>query len=81
MAHIAGVSTQINSKGVVTQITVDLKKHPQAKVALSQIGLLPKTADDLEREAFYKEFNDPTNMTIEQGKIHLLNTVKSLWNK
>lgn len=38
MAHIAGVNTQTNSKGGVTKITVDLKKHPQAKEALSQIG-------------------------------------------
>lgn len=36
MAHIAGIKTQTNTRGVVTKVTVNLKKHPQAKIALTK---------------------------------------------
>ena len=78
MTRIAGISTQTNSKGIVTKITVDLKKHPKAKEALTQIGLIAKSNEDLEREAFYKEFNDPTNLTLDELQESMLKHLDTL---
>lgn len=66
MAHIAGINTQKNAKGVITKVTVDLKKHPEVKSNLVELGLLPKTAEEIEKEEFYKEFNNPANDTLDE---------------
>lgn len=66
MARIAGISTQTNAKGIVTKITVDLKKHPKVKEALIEIGYLTKTQQQIEDEEFEKKWNDPTNLTVDE---------------
>lgn len=79
MARIAGISTQTNAKGIVTKITVDLKKHPKVKESLTEMGLISKTTEDLEREAFDKKWNNPTNWTPEAARQNSLNKVRALW--
>lgn len=79
MQTTAGVTTQTNNKGVLTKITVDLKKHPEAIKALSEIGLISKSTEDLEREAFYKKVNNPANWSPEAARQSSLNKVRELW--
>lgn len=82
MATLAGISTQINSKGVLTHITIDLKKHPEALSQLTKLGYIPKSEDDIERQQFEKEWNDPTNMTSEQMWTSMQHKIDSLpWKK
>lgn len=82
MAHIAGINTQKNAKGIITKVTVDLKKHPEVKSNLVELGLLPKTAEELEREEFYKEFNDPANLTGDELFSRVFKHIDSLvWEK
>lgn len=66
MARISGISTQTNSKITVIKNTLDFKKVSATQQALTQIELTAKNYEDLEREAFYKEFNDPTNETLDE---------------
>ncbi len=68
MARIAGINTQTNAKGIISKITVDVKNHPQAKQALTQIGIMANSKEDMEREAFYKKINNPTNMTLDEAR-------------
>ncbi|TAF74626.1 MAG: hypothetical protein EAZ53_08240 [Bacteroidetes bacterium] len=82
MARIAGISTQTNAKGIVTKITVDLKKHPKVKEALIEIGYLTKTQQQIEDEEFEKDWNNPTNLTVEQARQLSLEHINSLkWDK
>ncbi len=78
MARIAGNNTQTNAKGIITKITVDVKNHPQAKKALTQIGIMANSKEDLEREAFYKKINNPTNMTLDELQERLNKHIDSL---
>ena len=78
MAHIAGINTQTNSKGVVTKIKVDLKKHPEAQAALAQKGLIAKTQQQIEDEEFEKKWNDPTNLTLDELQYRLNKHIDSL---
>ncbi len=78
MARIAGNNTQTNAKGIITKITVDVKNHPQAKKALTQIGIISKTAEEVELEEFEKKWNDPTNLTLDQLQESMLNHLNTL---
>lgn len=72
MARIAGISTQKNTKGVVTKITIDLKKHPQAKKPLVEMGFI-------ESDPFEEMVKNGKYTPIEEARIELLNFTKSLW--
>ena len=43
MARIAGINTIKDSRGAVTHITIDIRKHPQAINTLKRLGLIEKT--------------------------------------
>ena len=43
MPVIPGVATKRNKHRKLTHITIDVRKHPQAIVALKELGLVPKT--------------------------------------
>ena len=43
MARIAGIKTIKDSRGAVTHITIDIRKHPQAINTLKRLGLIEKT--------------------------------------
>ena len=72
MARIAGISTQTNSKGMVTKITIDLKKHPEAKAPLVAIGLM-------EENQFEQMVRNGSYTPIEEARVELLSFTKSLW--
>lgn len=74
MTRIAGVSTQTNSKGMVTKITVDLKRHPLAKELLAGVGLIKETnAEKMIRTGNYT--------SIEEARKQNIDHLKKLWNK
>ncbi|TAF74765.1 MAG: hypothetical protein EAZ53_07550 [Bacteroidetes bacterium] len=74
MSRIAGISTETNAKGMVTKITIDLKKHPQAKAPLVELGLM-------EEDVFQTMVKNRNYVSFEEGREHLLNTVRDLWKK
>ncbi|TAF77713.1 MAG: hypothetical protein EAZ53_01785 [Bacteroidetes bacterium] len=41
----------------------------------------PKTAEELEREEFYKKVNDPTNLTEEELFSRVNKHIEELWAK
>jgi hypothetical protein len=43
MAAIAVVTTKKNTRGQITHITVDIRKHKEVIPMFNEIGLLPKT--------------------------------------
>ncbi len=43
MAAIAGIKTKKNTRGQITHITVDVRKHKEVIPMFNEIGLLPKT--------------------------------------
>ncbi|TAG59213.1 MAG: hypothetical protein EAZ27_00910 [Cytophagales bacterium] len=72
MSRIAGISPETNAKGVVTKITIDLKKHPQAKAPLVELGLI-------EEDVFQTMVKNRNYTPIEEARVKLLNFTKSLW--
>lgn len=74
MARIAGIQTKKNTKGVITHVTIDLRRHKEALPFLEQIGAL-------ERDDFEEKWNDPTNMTPQEARQSTLEHVRSLWSK
>lgn len=72
MSRIAGISTETNAKGMVTKITIDLKKHPQAKAPLVELGLI-------EEDVFQTMVKNRNYTPIEEARVKLLNFTKSLW--
>ena len=82
MTRIAGISTQKNTKGIVTKITIDLKKHPEAKQPLVDLGLIAKTEEEIYREEFYKKVNNPTNLTLDEFYNSMMKHIEKLpWKK
>lgn len=64
MARIAGVKTVKNTKGDITHITVDVRKHPEVATSLQQLGLMEKTQFEKDcenatpvKEAFQKVYD------------------------
>jgi hypothetical protein len=72
MAAIAGITTKRNVKGQLTHVTVDVKKHASIIPMFNEMGLLPKTTFQKERE---------NGITVEQLKKSLLDQIDELWSK
>ncbi len=72
MARIAGVTTQKDSKGALTHITVNLKKHPEALPVLKNMGLVEKTKFELECEK---------GVSIEESRRRIHKKIDDLWCK
>ncbi len=72
MAAIAGVKTQKNTKGQLTHITVDVRKHKEVLPILTEIGLISKTKFDLDFEK---------GISIEESRKRSLNYIKEIWKK
>ena len=73
MAKIAGITTKKNTKGQVTHVTIDVKKHKDKIPMLTEIGVLPKTD-------FQKQWED--GLTVEEARQQSINFLKSLpWKK
>jgi hypothetical protein len=51
MARIAGVTTKKDTKGKITHVTINAKKHPEAVGKLKEMGLMEKSSLQKELEA------------------------------
>jgi hypothetical protein len=72
MARIAGIQTKKNSKGEITHVTIDVRKHKEAVPYLTKIGAI-------ENDKFEKEWNETTNMTVEDARKSTLAYIDDLW--
>ena len=73
MARIAGVTTQKDTKGNMTHVTINLKKHKEAIPVLQQLGLIEKDQFDIDFEE---------GMTVEEFRRRAIEHVNSLpWPK
>ncbi len=64
MAQVATLKIQTNNTGSQTNTNLDFKKND--KITFSETSLNQKTEEDLEREAFYKKINNPSNLTGDE---------------
>ncbi len=60
MARIAGVNTQKDTKGNITHVTINTKKHPEAAGKLKELGLMEKTQfeKDYEKAMPFDQFEE-----------------------
>jgi hypothetical protein len=72
MAAVAGITTKKNIKGQITHVTVDVKKHSAMIPMFNELGLLPKTKFQKERE---------NGITVNELKDSLLEQIDELWSK
>jgi hypothetical protein len=72
MAAIAGITIKKNIKGQLTHVTVDVKKHAAVIPMFKELGLLPKTTFQKERE---------NGITVKELKDTLLEQIDELWSK
>ena len=73
MEKIVGVTTKENTKGEVTHVTINVKKHKDKIQALTEIGLMPKTP-------FMERWEK--GLSIEEARAHTLAFIKTLpWKK
>jgi hypothetical protein len=73
MPRIAGVDTQKNTKGEITHLTIDVKKHKEFVVPmLAQLGVKEKTK-------FEKDWE--RGISIEEARKRSLNFIDKMWKK
>jgi len=78
MARVAGITTEKDSKGNISKVTFDLKKH-RAEVMPLLIKLGAVEEDDFEKE--WKKAKE-TGLTLEEFKTEMLKTIRSWeWKK
>ncbi|MFN0082489.1 MAG: hypothetical protein ACKVOM_08210 [Ferruginibacter sp.] len=73
MPRIAGVATQKNTKGKITHLTIDVKKHKEIVAPLlEQLGVKMKSKfeDDWQR-----------GVSLEEVRKNLHKRMKELWKK
>ena len=73
MPRIAGVATQKNTKGEITHLTIDVKKHKDIVAPLlEQLGVKTKSKfeEDWER-----------GVSLEEVRVNLHRRIKELWKK
>jgi hypothetical protein len=73
MPRIAGVATQKNTKGEITHVTIDVKKHKEfVEPMLAQLGVKEKTK-------FEKDWE--RGISIEEARKRSLNFIDKMWKK
>lgn len=74
MARIAGIATQKNTKGEITHVTIDVKKHREIITpVLEKLGVI-------EKSKFVSEWENA--ISIEEFRERSIDFVKSLpWDK
>ena len=73
MPRIAGVATQKNSKGEITHLTIDVKKHKDIVAPLlEQLGV--KTTSKFEKDW-------ERGITLEEFRKNMHKRTKELWKK
>ena len=73
MPRIAGVATQKNTKGEITHLTIDVKKHKDIVAPLMEqlaVKATSKFEDDWER-----------GITLEEARANLHGRITELWKK
>jgi hypothetical protein len=71
MTASTGIETFTNKKGEITHIKIDVNKHKDIISYLTQQGLIIE-------DEFDKEWNDPTNMTVEEARAYALAYIDTL---
>lgn len=75
MARIAGVTTQKDTKGNLTHVTINLKKHKAVLPLLEQMGVI-------EKSELQKMMDSGKWFTIEEARAHTHEFIKKLpWKK
>jgi hypothetical protein len=72
MAAVAGVTTKKNIKGQITHVTVDVRKHKGVVPIFNDMGLIPKTQFQIDRE---------NGVTIEEARKQTHNFIDGLWKR
>ena len=73
MARIAGIKTQKNTRGEITHVTINLKKHQEVVPMLKELGVVSKTQFEKDCEAA---------LTVEEARTRIKKFVKNLpWKK
>ena len=74
MAQLAGIVTKKNTKGEITHVTVDIKKHKEKFLPIfTEMGVIKKTKFQERCE---------TAMTIEEARAKSIAFIKTLpWKK
>ena len=73
MPRIAGVATQKNTKGEITHLTIDVKKHKDIVAPLMEqlaVKATSKFEEDWER-----------GITLEEARANLHGRIKELWKR
>ncbi len=71
MPRIAGVGTQKNTKGEITHLTIDVKKHKELVAPLlEQLGVRSKFEQDRER-----------GITLEEARKNAHDFIHKMWKK
>ena len=71
MAAIEGIKTKKNTRGELTHVTVAVRKHKEVIPIFNEIGLLPKTTFQIERQ---------NGITVNELKESLLEQIDELWH-
>ena len=73
MARISGIATKKNTRGEITHVTFNVKKHQQVMPLLKELGVVSKTAFEKECERA---------MSVDEARTRTKEFVKSLpWKK
>lgn len=73
MARIAGIATKKNTKGEITHVTINVKKHRDVVTPmLYELGVLEKTE-------FQQECERAISLEDFRGKMH--SRINKLWKK
>ena len=73
MARIAGIKTQKNTRGEITHITINVKKHQEIMPMLKELGVVSKTKFEIECEGA---------VSVDEARARTIEYVKSLpWKK
>jgi hypothetical protein len=74
MARIAGIRTEKDSKGNISKVTFDMKKHgSHVRPILAKLGAIE------EEEDFEKLWNDPSNLTVEEFRAKMYEIIEERW--
>lgn len=75
MTRVAGITTKKNSKGKITHVTIDVRKHKEAiEPFLEKLGVI-------EKSELQNKLENQKWLTVEELRESLLKKVDELWGK
>ncbi len=72
MARIAGVITKKDTRGNITHVTINTKKHPEAVGKLKELGLMEETQFDKDCEGA---------ISLEELREDLHSHIRKVWKR